>query len=302
MPNVWAHLIFGGQVLEALDEHSLIERPEHRKLFHWGCQGPDFLFYHQFVPWRKSRAMNALGAGMHRTHCGKVLMDMLDIVSGRAMTGPDPDPAPLYALGFALHHVLDRNLHPYVHSRAGFGKWDHQRFEIMLDTLLVRELLQLDTWRTPVWRELDTRSGLPEAIVDAFEQTTACHYPALAPLIEREDWERARTDMLRAQRLFHDPTGLRRLLTLGRIEPFVYKKQLPELDFLNIARRPWIDPVDDTAYHDDSVWMLWDNAIRDGAEVARAVLSWLRAEHRQAAGDRLRSSAAAEVAAAAAAE
>ncbi|GGF99000.1 zinc dependent phospholipase C family protein [Paenibacillus abyssi] len=284
MPNVWTHLIFGSKVLEALEEHQLIEKPELKRLFNMGCQGPDFLFYHHFLPWKKGKTMNRLASAMHNQHCGKVIMDMLDAVSGRKIQGDSPNPAVIYSLGFVLHHVLDRNMHPYVFSRSGFRKWDHQRFEVMMDTLIAAKLLNIETWKTPVWREINIGGRFPEGIVEAFEQITAYHYPELAPLVHREDWDQACRDMINAQRLFHDPTGIRRVLTFGQIEPLVYKKKLPPLDILNEARRSWIDPTDNKTKHNHSAWMLWDRALKDGVQVIRAVLQWLREEEKMLNG------------------
>ncbi|WP_314002995.1 zinc dependent phospholipase C family protein [uncultured Paenibacillus sp.] len=278
MPNLWTHLIFGTEVLERIGERELIRRPEHRKLFNMGCQGPDFLFYHNFLPWKKGRAMNRLGSAMHSRHCGPVLTDLLDAVAGRPADPNSPDPAVVYALGFVLHHTLDRNVHPYVFSRSGFRKWDHQRFEVMMDTLVVRSRLGLETWKTPVWKEIDTGGAFPEAIVDAFERIAASRYPELAGLIARDDWNRANRDMVRAQKLFHDPSGIRRALTFGRIEPLVYKKTLPPLDILNEQGRPWSDPTDGTTKRSEAFDAMWDKAMAESEAIIRTALAWLRSE------------------------
>ena len=141
MPNIWTHLLFGREVLERIGEGEMIGDAGKRRLFQMGCQGPDFLFYHNFLPWKRGDAMNRLGGEMHSRHCGPVLMELLDTVSGLSARRSDPDDAVVYALGFVLHHTLDRNVHPYVFSRSGFRKWDHQRFEVMMDTIVVRRKL-----------------------------------------------------------------------------------------------------------------------------------------------------------------
>lgn len=277
MPNVWAHFIFGQLVLEKLGETQLIQSDEQKNIFNMGCQGPDFLFYHRFFPWQRSMALNRLGTEMHNRNCGPVLVEMLDCVNGRSAYSKRPDSSILYTLGFILHHILDRNLHPYVFSKSGFRKWDHQRFEIMMDTVIARELWGVETWKTAAWKHIDTKGAFPPAIVDAFESIAAAYYPELAPLIRREDWNQANRDFTAAQRLFHDPTGIRRKLTFGQIEPFVYKREALHLDVLNLAEQPWLDPVDGSTYHHESVWTLWEQAITDAVQVISAVLTWLRA-------------------------
>ncbi|MCQ6559660.1 hypothetical protein [Paenibacillus mendelii] len=281
MPNVWTHIIFGQKVLHSLGEEAFIGDDSLRRMFNMGCQGPDFLFYHHFLPWQRNMTMNKLGSEMHNHHCGLVMIDMLDAVCGRSTAPSAPDKAVVYTLGFLLHHILDRNMHPYVFSRSGFRKWDHQRFEVMMDTLIVRKLLGIETWKTEVWREIDIKAEkLPEVVVDAFEQVTAVHYPELAPAVRREQWHAAIRDMIHAQRLFHDPTGIRSKLTFGQIEPFVYKRSIPALDILNEAEQPWLDPTDGKQTRTDSVWTLWDIAMEDGIRTVTAVLKWLRAHER----------------------
>ncbi|OMF35928.1 hypothetical protein BK133_09545 [Paenibacillus sp. FSL H8-0548] len=279
MPNVWAHLIFGQLVLEKLNESELLLSDEHKNMFNMGCQGPDFLFYHRFLPWQRSAALNRLGSYMHNKSCGPVLVELLDHISGRPISATRPDSAVLYTLGFVLHHVLDRNLHPYVFSKSGFRKWDHQRFEIMMDTLMAKELWNIETWKTPVWLYIDTKGSFPPPIIDAFESIVSTYYKELSPLIRREDWNQANRDFKAAQRLFHDPTSIRRKLTFGRIEPFVYKKEALDGDILNLAEQPWLDPVDGSTYHNESVWTLWEQATNDALEVVSAILTWLRAHH-----------------------
>lgn len=278
MPNIWTHLIFGQQALQETGESGRIDEPLLKRLFNFGCQGPDFLFYHNYLPWKKNPTMNRLGSAMHNHHCGPVIMDMLDHVASLSEEAPDRQPAVVYALGFVLHHVLDRNMHPFVFSRSGFRKWDHQRFEVMMDTLIAKQLLGIDTWRTQVWRELDYGRRLPDSVVEMFEQITACHYPELAASIEAEDWQQAARDMVQAQRLFYDPTGIRRLLTFGQFEALVYKKRLPPLDILNERRQPWIDPTNAAIRHDESAWMLWEQAMTEAKAIIGAIVAWLEEE------------------------
>ncbi|QYR22952.1 zinc dependent phospholipase C family protein [Paenibacillus sp. sptzw28] len=280
MPNVWTHFIFGQKVLDSIGEKQLIAAPSLKRMFNMGCQGPDFLFYHRFLPWQKDKTMNRLGSEMHSRHCGPVLMDLLDAVSLHPSDDSKPNPALVYTLGFVLHHILDRNMHPYVFSRSGFRKWDHQRFEVMMDTLIVRKLIGIETWKTEVWREINNEGELPDVIVDAFEQITAVHYPELASYIRREHWRIAMRDMIRAQRLFYDPTGIRRMLTFRKIEPLVYKRDIPPLDILNESARPWLDPTDGIQMKNESVWDMWDRAMEEGKAVTTAILLWFREQEK----------------------
>lgn len=279
MPNVWAHLIFGQKVLERLQETDLVYLEKNSRLFHMGCQGPDFLFYHRFLPWQGKSAMLKLGTEMHNRSCGPVIMNLIDSIHGRSAGTKKPDPAVVYTLGFVLHHVLDRHMHPFVFSKSGFRKWDHQRYEVMMDTLIARQLWGIETWKTPVWKRIDVGGKLPDTIVQAFQTITSDHYTELAPFIRAQDWNNAIRDMTRAQRLFHDPISIKRSVTFGQIEPFIFRKNVP-YDVLNEAEQPWIDPTDMTIIRHESAWTLWDRAMEDALTVIPAVLAYLRSRDR----------------------
>ncbi|TXK85462.1 hypothetical protein [Paenibacillus sp. N3.4] len=94
---------------------------------------------------------------MHKEACGPFLMDLLRQVKGRGLYNP----AVVYVLGFLTHHILDRTMHPYVFHKSGFRKWDHQRFEMIMDTKIIQQKLGLPTWKTPVWKHLYVGESFP---------------------------------------------------------------------------------------------------------------------------------------------
>jgi len=272
LPNLWTHNIFGDCVAEHGGTRRWLENDRLRTLFHLGCQGPDFLFYHRFFPWQGKSAMNELGSRMHQEACGAALMQMADAVRQNG-AGPD-DPLTVYVTGFLMHHVLDRNMHPYVFCKSGFKKWDHQRFEVILDTIVVRKLRGQDTWAVPAWKEIDIGPRLPESVTAMLEQVAAVHYPGTAQHIRRDDWNAAYRDMIRAQKLFHDPTGLKTILTFKQIEPFVYKRRYPNRDYLNESHSPWRHPALENVRSTASFWDLWEQSLQDGHNVWEAAFRY----------------------------
>ncbi|MFC5469528.1 zinc dependent phospholipase C family protein [Cohnella suwonensis] len=269
MPNVWAHIQFGREVLSALGMEGALDDRRWKTAFQLGCQGPDFLFYDRFLPWQSASALNRLGTLMHNERCGPFLLSLL----GRSASRPLSDPASGYAIGFLLHHVLDRHLHPFVFSRSGFKKWHHQRFETAMDAVVMFRRAGIRTGRTPVAPELDTDGRLPGS--EDFVAAAAEHYPALAAAMTAEGLNAAVAQMIRAQRLFFDPSGWKGIALFGRIAPFSPPRCLPEWDVLNDARLPWIDPTDRTIVREESSDELWDRALADAGETTRAALDWL---------------------------
>lgn len=275
MPNVWAHIQYGRELLAATAMTGHSDDPDWKKAFQFGCQGPDFLFYHRFLPWQPSTLPNKLGTLLHNEECGPFLITLLEAARDRDRSLRDPGTA--FALGFLLHHLLDRHLHPFVFSRSGFRKWEHQRFETALDAALMPLRAGIDTSRTPVAPEIDTEGKLPGAFAQPFLQAAKRHYPALADRITTRQLDEAAADMVKAMKLFYDPTGWKKKLTFGQLAPFSPPLRPPAWDVLNEARAPWIDPTDRTAMHTDSALQLWDRALEDGEATFRAALAWLEA-------------------------
>lgn len=272
MPNLWTHNIFGDIILNQAGTCKWLDNTEQKQLFHLGCQGPDFLFYHRFFPWQGKSSMNMLGSLMHTKACGPVLMQMANIVVNSQLSLDDP--LTVYVTGFMMHHVLDRNMHPYVFTKSGSIKWDHQRFEVILDTIVVKKLLGLETWKHPAWKQIHIGSAFPASIVDMLTSIASDHYPDMAELMNRNDWNDAYRDMIRAQKIFHDPTGIKNRLTFGQIDPFVYKRSNPERDYLNEAKSTWRHPALENESSSASFWDLWEQSLVDGKQVWDAAIQY----------------------------
>jgi hypothetical protein len=101
MPNIWTHLIFGQELLEKLQHEAMLRDTQLKRVFNLGCQGPDFLFYHNFWPWNRDKTMPQLGSGMHAKECGPFLLSLLKHVQGRGLYNP----AVIYVLGFMAHLI-----------------------------------------------------------------------------------------------------------------------------------------------------------------------------------------------------
>ena len=279
MPNIWAHIQFGRETLAALGREEALGAPAWKTAFQLGCQGPDFLFYHRYLPWQASTPLNRLGTLQHNVRCGPFLLSLFEEARHRRPN----DPAVGYVLGFLLHHVLDRHLHPFVFSLSGFRKWHHQRFETAMDSAVMRLRAGIDTGRVPVAPEIDAGSGLPGGFGEAFARVSALHYPALAAEVTPGLLDEAVRSMIGAQRLFFDPTGWKGRLTFGQLAPFSPPRRAPSWDVLNERRAPWIDPCDRTVVYRDGAMELWDRALADGQATMSAALDWLAAPDAEAA-------------------
>jgi hypothetical protein len=274
MPNIWAHIQFGNEVLSRIEVAELMNDPKWKTSFQLGCQGPDFLFYDHFWPWQSATPLNRLGTQMHNVRCGPFLLSLFEEVRNRSFD----DPAVAYVIGFLLHHVLDRHLHPLVFSRSGFKKWHHQRYETAMDSVILSERAGLHTGTTPVASEIDTDGQLPGGFAADFLRVVSYHYPVLAGQIAPDQIDKAVAQLYKAQRLFFDPIGWKGKLTFGQLAPFSPPRQLPEWDVLNAARQPWVDPSDRTLVRTESAIDLWEQALLDANAITAASIAWLNSD------------------------
>ncbi|MFS8512995.1 MAG: hypothetical protein LOD87_04670 [Planifilum fulgidum] len=258
MPYAWTHMIFGDTVLEK----GGFPPPGDEKMFHLGCQGPDFLFFHRFWPWVKDDRVNRLGSAMHLRRCGPFLRDLIEAAKGEASIRDA-------VTGFITHHVLDRTTHPYIHYRAGYEGYNHQRMEVTIDTLVARRLAGIETWRTPLAPRIDVGPILPEPWTDTLDRLARKHYPEETEHIRREELNEAYRDMLKALRIFYDPSGIKRALTLGKIDPFRHTPYFPHRDYLNESESEWRHPAVPEETHRESFWTLWERALEEATGIVR---------------------------------
>jgi hypothetical protein len=274
MPNIWAHIRFGKEVLTAIQAEGHMDNLTWKTAFQLGCQGPDFLFYDHFLPWQSATPLNRLGSLMHNVRCGPFLLSLFDEVRARPME----DSAVAYTIGFLLHHFLDRHLHPFVFSRSGFKKWHHQRYETAMDSVILMQRAGIHTGTTPVAPEVNTEDQLPGRFSADFLRNVSYHYPVLAAQITPDQLDKAVAQKLKAQRLFFDPSGWKGKLTFGKLEPFSPPRLLPDWDVLNETRQPWMDPTDRTIIRTESAMDLWEQALADAIATTTAGIAWLNAD------------------------
>ena len=128
MPNYYAHLQFGAQVLEALPEpvRALVERE--RDAYTLGQYGPDPLFFCRLL---KGGRVRTAGREMHRRPVRPVMERL------RLAVEEERPFAAGYAAGFLCHFALDSRCHAYIKRWERQGGITHARLETELDRFLM---------------------------------------------------------------------------------------------------------------------------------------------------------------------
>ena len=128
MPNYYAHLSLGAQVLSQLPQELSLLLNRERSAFDLGCLGPDPLFFYRPTlpnPVRRE------GVAMHARSALPVF--------GRLREAVEED-APMsagYAAGFLCHLALDSACHGWIDRMAAEGTVTHLAMEAEFDRLLM---------------------------------------------------------------------------------------------------------------------------------------------------------------------
>ncbi|MEC5423715.1 zinc dependent phospholipase C family protein [Virgibacillus sp. C22-A2] len=234
MPNIWTHILFCEDVVDAVKKPYPFSQYE--TFMKLGAQGPDPFFYYNFWPWIKKEPVNDVGAALHTKHCGDFLMDL--ILSARGMSGQ----VQAYVFGFITHHVLDRNTHPYIHYRAGYEGSNHQKLEVVIDTLMMEKYHNLKTWKAPVYKEIDVGMSLNNEINLLLHEKIQKHYPELNRKTP-EYIQKAYRDMKLALRILADPYGWKNVLLKSLISSYSHQPVKDETDYLNLKQTTWHHPA-----------------------------------------------------------
>ena len=128
MPNYYAHLQFGTQVLAALPEGLRILIEQEKDAYTLGQYGPDPLYFYRLV---RGGTVRAAGRAAHRSPVRPVLERLrLAVGEGRAFSAG-------YAAGFLCHFALDSRCHPYIRQREDGGTIAHAGLEVEFDRFLM---------------------------------------------------------------------------------------------------------------------------------------------------------------------
>ncbi|KGX92580.1 hypothetical protein N781_14700 [Pontibacillus halophilus JSM 076056 = DSM 19796] len=265
MPNVWTHILFSEDVLDHIQTPKEIKRADSH--IHLGAQGPDPFFYYHFLPWQRDKTVEQLGLAMHTKQCGPFLLDLII----EAKDAPIATQA--YVLGFITHHILDRNTHPYIHYLAGYEANKHQKLEVLIDTLMMKQYRNVDTWQTPVHKLLYVGLHLPTATTELLERLIDKHYKEETRELPPRYVQRSYEDMKRALRLLYDPWGWKNTLFPTLVSPFSYRPYEDHLDLLNNNSNTWYHSATNEpstkSFHD-----LYKEAWGEGKRVVSATLTY----------------------------
>ncbi len=137
MPSSYTHYRFGTQIIPLMPADVRGPILRNRALFDMGLQGPDFLFYHNFI---KKTPLFRLGSVYHERSGAFFFTQVCDHLRQH------PSEAGFaYLHGLLAHYCLDSICHPFVYSMTDDTNLDHSELESEFD----RYLIALDGYKKP---------------------------------------------------------------------------------------------------------------------------------------------------------
>ncbi|MGM8366301.1 zinc dependent phospholipase C family protein [Virgibacillus sp. W0181] len=231
MPNIWTHIQFCEDVIDLIPYTQQLFA-DHEAYLKLGAQGPDPFFYYNFWPWIKNGPVQTIGQKLHTEKCGDFLMELIDAGKHESTV------VQAYIFGFVTHHILDRNTHPYIHYFAGYEGSNHQRLEVIIDTLLMKNHHNLKTWKTPVYKEINIGRSIDKQIVHLLYSTINRYYPEIRQ--EKAAYiQKSYRDMKLALKILADPYGWKNKLLGSIVSPYSHQPVRAERDYLNLRHATW---------------------------------------------------------------
>lgn len=223
MPGFYTHYLFGAMSYNQLTDHHLrTVIANHKSVYTYGLQGPDFLFY--FLPSYILHSGN-LGSIMHERRTGEFLQHLLK-ARNSFQHEDEQSIAEAYILGFLGHYILDSVAHPYIYDRSGYVfKRDQSYYSrhIELETEIDSDLLAYYKHRKPSQfaqhRLLTLRPKEKQVISALLSEALQKTYPRAflqKPVINSALWF-----MRIGTRLFHDKYRVKKPV-VRKVEDFFF--------------------------------------------------------------------------------
>lgn len=266
MPSQLAHIQLGLEAASALPRGWLERFPT--PAFYLGCQGPD-VFYHN----RRTKPGAFLyGTRLHRRGWGAFLSRFRREALTRGW-GPE-HPGMAFLAGQATHGFLDRRVHPFVVSFAGWKvpgdvttaplRHSHAFLERIHDVLLWNQRVGTPFGRCRWQEEFPSVADFPHEFWTVWAEALHEVFPRLS---ERADVEpRLRNAVLDTKGFlaYTAPSSTGYALNAARAGAIHYfhPVALPDWDFLNHSHAEWPDPLTGRL-RTESFWDLFELALED---------------------------------------
>ncbi len=195
MPAVYAHHLFGKEVLKKLPNELSYIIKAYGTPFQIGLQGPDILFFYN--PLSKN-PINQKGYAMHKQPAKDFLARTVPVVRKKGTCSPEY----AYLLGFICHFMLDSTCHPFVEEQVKTHSLDHIEIESEFEKFLLANK-GIPPLSYPVYRLIPTDAETAQCISHIYQDIPA------------KDIKKALQDMYLYKKILTAPNKGKRTLLKG---------------------------------------------------------------------------------------
>lgn len=259
MPAIIAHYLFSEMVVPPL-----VQDISRAKVYIWGSQGPDFLYFSLPIHLRW-RTLAHIGNQMHTQDVEKNLAFMADCC--RQAQGQEKEILLSYFYGFLAHYVLDSTFHPYVYGLQRHFKtvlpkasdnYLHRQIETNLDVLFLKHFRNMTIQDFSVISHFERSPELMQ-ICEMYQKLIQNEYGRFFPL---RSISHAFLSLKLVYSFFYSPRGFkRRAVTFAKrlmkndyppIMALIHPVEAStEIDYANVERKlhePGNEALEHTAY------------------------------------------------------
>lgn len=257
MPNVITHGLMANEVVQLLEKSDVALAIEtYPQLFFFGSNGPDYLFYYRYFSLDEdAKSMRQLGNLFHDEYINEFYTAAKNHLN-RLENDQDKQMALSYIAGHLCHWALDSLAHPYVFHKTGLiegdTRYDHYRFEAMIDTLVVKRVQNKKFMDVPSYKFVKLNAKEKVSVAKVYQAIT---FEVLGKRVELKKFVDAMSMTYNFNLLLFDKIGLRSRL-IRPIEKYILKDEwvftshlvTPDVDIkndiLNLRRDEWSHPCD----------------------------------------------------------
>lgn len=273
MPNIITHTLFSQDLLSQLpdDKKDLFEG--RHQLFEIGSNGPDFLFFHGLSPrhFIKNSKLRAFGSKAHASHVNDFYQSAIQSILNEEDEEIKKDMI-VYLCGHLCHWALDSCAHPYIFYRTGdcHGKsaWWHHRFESCMDSIMLKVKRDCTIQEFRAYTVSQPSLGIARAIARVYVPFLNT---VLNGNVKPHQILESLNDWCDIQKILYDPTG-RKFNSILNMENLVNKESIlsgffvpkdaeDPFDTMNLLRKTWVHPCDDTITSNETFFEIYDRAL-----------------------------------------
>lgn len=276
MPNVITHGLMALKTKEHVSTAQIQSAiTKYHDVYLFGSNGPDFLFYYNVWPWLDQKEAARISDHGELMHTKKIneFVDTMIAITKIQRDQEAKDMMISFIAGYLCHWALDTTAHPFVFYRSGNmkgkEKYDHYRYESMLDSKLVIEVYQEKLTRYPTRKFLSMNKQGEQVVAFLVSQA---HQRVYGSSLSTQE---CRTCMRHAKQvlpllfdphtLWYDAVCAFEKVKFNGAQSFSSHMVIGRLDQdhdeLNIKRDVWFNPTYPDAPHNETFLELFQRSI-----------------------------------------